>query len=67
MCWDRASRFKQDLREHAYAGRVQTDVVSGKQSGVTGTATWFLNNQRHDTPDDLETLSTVVQRALPKA
>jgi protein-disulfide isomerase len=50
------ARFKQDLHEHTHAGRVQTDVVSGKQSGVTGTPTWFLNNQRYDGPDDLETL-----------
>jgi protein-disulfide isomerase len=61
------ARFKEDLHEHVHAGRVQIDVVSGKQSGVTGTPTWFLNSQRYDGPDDLEALSALVQRALSKA
>jgi len=61
------ARFKEDLHEHTHAGRMQIDVVSGKQSGVTGTPTWFLNNQRYDGPDDLETLSALVQRARSKA
>ena len=31
------SKFDNDLATHAYAERIHADVLSGKQSGVTGT------------------------------
>ncbi|MBS0153759.1 MAG: thioredoxin domain-containing protein [Nitrospira sp.] len=59
-------QFERNLSEHSYAGEVQTDVLSGKHSGVTGTPTWFINNEQYDGPDDFETLRTVLQRHMCK-
>ena len=57
-------QFERDLSEHRYAETVQADVLSGKESRVTGTPTWFINNDRYDGPDDPETLRAVLQRHL---
>jgi protein-disulfide isomerase len=40
-------RFAHDLAEHAFAPEVRADVVSGAQSGVTGTPAFFVNGARH--------------------
>jgi protein-disulfide isomerase len=58
------AKFKQDLSEHAHAERVRVDVLSGRASKVTGTPTFFINNQFYDGADDIETLRTVLSRHL---
>jgi protein-disulfide isomerase len=60
------ARFTRNLSEHAYAEVVEEDVVSGRQSGVTGTPTYFINGQSYDGADDIETLRTILQRAIGK-
>src|SRR5262249_48393278 len=56
-------RFRQDLRRHAYAGRVAEDVDSADLSGVAGTPTFFINRQRHQGAYDIDTLSAAVRTA----
>jgi Na+/H+ antiporter NhaA len=56
-------RYHEDLRRHAYAPRVEEDVDSADISGVTGTPTFFVNEQRHDGAYDIETLSAAVRAA----
>jgi protein-disulfide isomerase len=59
-------RFEQELVAHVHAERVKTDVLSGGQSGVTGTPTFFINGRRHDGPDDVSGLSAAIQQALAR-
>jgi len=56
-------RFRDDLRRHAHAPRVEEDVDSADASGVTGTPTFFVNGRRHDGAYDIDTLSAAVRAA----
>ena len=56
-------RFRDDLRRHVHAPRVEEDVDSADISGVTGTPTFFVNERRHDGAYDIETLSAAVRAA----
>ena len=56
-------RFRDDLRRHAHAPRIEEDVDSADISGVTGTPTFFINERRHDGAYDIETLSAAVRAA----
>jgi protein-disulfide isomerase len=56
-------RFRDDLRRHAHAPRVEEDVDSADFSGVTGTPTFFINGRRHDGAYDIDTLSAAVRAA----
>ena len=46
--------FKNDLHGRVHASRVLHDVKSGRRSGVTGTPTLFLNDERLEDDDRLE-------------
>ncbi|BCA53795.1 DSBA oxidoreductase [Nitrospira sp. KM1] len=56
-------RFDRALTEHRYLDRVKTDVASGKQHGVDGTPTFFINGRRQD-EDDLPKLQAAIRQAL---
>jgi protein-disulfide isomerase len=56
-------RFERDMTEHAYAGRVREDFMSGVRSGVNGTPTFYINGVRHDDSYDLDTLLAAIERA----
>jgi protein-disulfide isomerase len=56
-------RFREDLREGVGAAKIEEDVDSADQSGVTGTPTFFVNGRRHDGAYDIETLSAAVRAA----
>jgi len=60
------AKFKKDLSEHIYAEDVQANLLSGEQSGVTGTPTYFIGDQRYDGADDIDSLKTILQRAMCK-
>jgi protein-disulfide isomerase len=60
-------RFRDDLREHAGAGRVADDVDSADLSGVSGTPTFFVNGRRHHGAYDIETLTAAVEAARARA
>lgn len=57
-------RFKQDLEEHVFAGRVKDDFHSGVRSGVNGTPSFFINGTRYDGAWDLESLIDAVEKPL---
>ena len=50
-----------------YRPKVQSDFVGGVRSGVNGTPTFFINNQRHNGPFDFETLSSAIGAHLVQA
>jgi Na+/H+ antiporter NhaA len=56
-------RYRDDLRRHAHAPRIEEDVDSADVSGVTGTPTFFVNDRRHEGAYDIETLSAAVRAA----
>ena len=56
-------RFKDDLRDRRYAGRVVEHAASGERSGVSGTPTLFINGQRHYGAYDLAALTAAVRAA----
>lgn len=43
-------RFAFELRTQMYARRVSDDFRDGVRSGVNGTPTFFVNNERYDAP-----------------
>jgi protein-disulfide isomerase len=56
-------RFDSELAEHAHAGRVREDFMSGVRSGVNGTPTFFINGVRHDGSYEVEALVAALERA----
>jgi protein-disulfide isomerase len=56
------ARFERDLAEHAFAGRVHEDFLSGARSGVNGTPTFYINGRRYDESYDYDTLLAALER-----
>ena len=57
-------RFIKELEEGIYADRVREDFRSGVRSGVNGTPTFYINDERYDGPWDVESLMTEIQKPL---
>ena len=55
--------FDKELAEHAHAGRVREDVMSGVRSGVNGTPTFFIDGLRYDGSYELEALLQALRAA----
>jgi hypothetical protein len=55
------------LETHAFAPRVREDFLSGVQSGVIDTPTFFINGLRHGGPWNLETLTAAIVAAVDSA
>lgn len=58
------ARFGEDLHTHRYFDRVRADVATGRQHGVTGTPTFFVNGHRQDRGDDLRALAVAIRKVL---
>ncbi len=56
-------RFRDDVVGHRFADHVEQDIDSADLSGVAGTPTFFINDRRHDGPQDLDTLNRVIEEA----
>ncbi|HEV7775096.1 MAG TPA: Na+/H+ antiporter NhaA [Conexibacter sp.] len=59
-------RFRRELRDGDYAGRVARDVESADLSGVAGTPTFFINGTRHHSAYDVDALKLAVKAARAK-
>lgn len=59
-------RFLWNFSEHVYATRVQADVLSGVESGVNGTPTFFINGIRLKESWGLDNLCVEIERALER-
>ena len=57
------SRFEQDFGDPAIIEHIREDVLSGIQSGVNGTPTFFINGVRHDGSFDLDTMLAAIEDA----
>jgi len=60
-------RFHDDLMRHIHAARVDQDVQSADLSGVSGTPTFFINDQRHYGAYDIQTLTKAIKTARLRA
>jgi Na+/H+ antiporter NhaA len=56
-------RIRDELRRRVHAPRVQEDVASADESGVSGTPTFFINGRRHYGAYDIQTLTDAVEAA----
>jgi protein-disulfide isomerase len=57
-------RFAHDLGEHTFIEKVRRDVMSGLESGVQGTPTFFINGMRHEGGyDEASLLASVMEVA----
>ena len=57
-------KFKKDMHNHAYAGHVREDFLSGVRSGVNGTPTFYINGTRYNDSWDLETLLETLRSTI---
>jgi protein-disulfide isomerase len=62
-----SDQFHNDLMHHVHTGRIASDVESADLSGVSGTPTFFINDQRHYGAYDIETLKEAVKTARLRA
>ncbi len=60
-------RFHEDLTSHAHAGRIESDIDSADNSGVSGTPTFFINGRRHYGAYDITTLTAAIHMARARA
>ena len=59
-----ADRIRDALQAGTYRARVKEDVLSGLQSGVNGTPTFFINGERYDGAHGTEPLLAALQGVL---
>lgn len=59
-----ADRVRDSLQAGTYRARVKADVLSGLESGVNGTPTFFINGERYDGAHGTEPLFEALQGAL---
>jgi protein-disulfide isomerase len=59
--------FHEDLLRHVHGARVAQDVESADLSGVSGTPTFFINDQRHYGAYDIDHLKAAVKTARQRA
>lgn len=60
-------RFTDDLRERRHLKRIERDVDSADESGVSGTPSFFINGRRHHGVYDIEALRAAVRTAKQRA
>jgi len=60
-------RFREDLEEQRFRGRIAEDIEGADLSNVSGTPTFFVNDRRHYGAYDIRTLSEAVQNARARA
>jgi protein-disulfide isomerase len=56
-------QFLQGLSSRRYAGRVRAGIASGIANGVSGTPTFFINNELHNTGWNFDLLHKAVRQA----
>ena len=57
-------QFQKELAEGVYREKVNEQFKDGVRSGVNGTPTFYINEERYDGPWDIESLMAEIQRPL---
>ncbi|MEU8157046.1 Na+/H+ antiporter NhaA [Micromonospora sp. NPDC048986] len=60
-------RFSDDLASQAHADRIDSDIDSADDSGVSGTPTFFINGRRHYGAYDITALTAAIRMARARA
>lgn len=60
-------KFKADFTSQAVKDEVASDLKAGKESGVRGTPTIFINGKRHAGPRSLEGFKPVIDAEIKAA
>ncbi|MEV4721079.1 Na+/H+ antiporter NhaA [Micromonospora noduli] len=60
-------RFHDDLTNQAHAARIDSDIDSADNSGVSGTPTFFINGHRHYGAYDITALTAAIRMARARA
>ena len=53
-------RFNKDMENHIHVPRIREDFLSGIQSGVNGTPSFYINGTRYDGSWDFDTLVQIL-------
>jgi protein-disulfide isomerase len=62
-----SAAFNACLDSGRYAGEVQNDIAEGKQRGVSGTPTFFINGTKLVGAQPFETFKKIIEEELAKA
>jgi protein-disulfide isomerase len=57
-------RFNDDMKNHIHASRIREDFLSGIQSGVNGTPSFYINEIRYDGSWDFDTLIRILTSVM---
>jgi protein-disulfide isomerase len=57
-------RFNDDMKTHIHASRIREDFLSGIQSGVNGTPSFYINEIRYDGSWDFDTLIRILTSVM---
>ena len=57
-------RFRTELDAHTHSQKIREDFKSGRESGVRGTPTWYINGKRYDGAWDPESLMEAVRKPM---
>lgn len=57
-------RFLREIAEHTHAQRVQKDLYSGIERGITRTPTFLINNVRYDGTYSLQSLLDAIEQCF---
>jgi len=57
-------RFKQDVASDSVAANIQADSTAGKDAGVQGTPTFFIDGKHIDTPNSIEAFEALIDAAI---
>ena len=60
-------KFKKDLSDAQITKKINFDVAVGRNQGVTGTPTFYLNGEQVEATDDADYLETAVKKAFKEA
>lgn len=58
------TQLNDELTMHTHRNRVREDLISGAQSGVIGTPTFFINGERYDEQWDVTPLRAALEDAM---
>jgi protein-disulfide isomerase len=59
-------QFNKDVNSKEIKDRVNRDLASGKEAGITGTPTFFLNGKKIPNPKNIEDFKTFIDAAILK-
>lgn len=58
------AELKEAMAKRTLTNHVRADFTGGIRSGVNGTPTFFINDQRYDRPRDYATMVSAIEEAL---